>query len=58
VTVELTDDGRRILWEQYVDTYVDSQETYDSSVRTLAAGGLRSPFRSRPLLGNSTGPAY
>jgi hypothetical protein len=40
VTTELTDDERRILWEQYVDTYVESQRTYDSSVRTLAAAGV------------------
>lgn len=36
----LTEDERKVLWEQYVETYVHSQETFDSSVRTLAAAGV------------------
>jgi hypothetical protein len=36
----LTDDERKVLWEQYVETYVHSQETFDTSVRTLAAAGV------------------
>ena len=36
----LSEDERRILWEQYVDTYVKAQETFDASVRTLAAPGV------------------
>jgi hypothetical protein len=37
---ELTEDERRILWEQFVETYTDSQETFDASTRTLAAAGV------------------
>jgi hypothetical protein len=37
---ELTEADRRTLWEQFVDTYAKSQESYDNSVRTLAARGV------------------
>jgi hypothetical protein len=40
VASQLGADERRILWEQFVDTYVDSQEAFDVSVRTLAAAGV------------------
>lgn len=37
---KLDADEQRILWEQFVDTYVSSQESYDTSVRTLSAAGV------------------
>ena len=37
---KLTEDERNILWGQFVDTYVTSQESYDTSVRTLSAAGV------------------
>jgi hypothetical protein len=40
VVEELTEADRRTLWEQFVDTYAKSQESYDNSVRTLAAAGV------------------
>jgi len=33
-------DERRILWEQFVDIYTDSQASFDTSVRAMAAGGV------------------
>jgi hypothetical protein len=39
-TNTVSDEQRQILWEQFVDTYVDSQESYDTSVRALAAAGV------------------
>jgi hypothetical protein len=37
---ELSEADRRVLWEQFVEVYSDSQKTYDGAVRTLAAAGL------------------
>jgi hypothetical protein len=37
---ELSDEERRTLWEQFVEVYAHSQESYDSSIRTLAAAGV------------------
>jgi hypothetical protein len=37
---ELSEEDRRTLWEQFVEVYAKSQESYDSSVRTLAAAGV------------------
>jgi hypothetical protein len=39
-TNTLSDAERGTLWEQYVDTCVESQRTYDTSIRTLAAAGV------------------
>lgn len=36
----LSEADRRILWEQFVEVYSDSQKSYDGAVRTLAAAGL------------------
>jgi hypothetical protein len=36
----LSDEERRILWEQFVEVHGESQEAYDNSVRTLAAAGV------------------
>jgi hypothetical protein len=36
----LSEADRRIVWEQFVDVYAHSQESFDSSIRTLAAGGV------------------
>jgi hypothetical protein len=35
-----SDEDRRILWEQFVEVHGQTQETYDSSLRTLAAGAV------------------
>jgi hypothetical protein len=40
VALELTDDERRTLRDQYIDVHVKSQETYDESIRVLAAAAL------------------
>jgi hypothetical protein len=37
---ELTPEERQTLWEQFVDVYAHSQESFDTSVRTLAAAGV------------------
>ena len=37
---ELSETDRRTLWEQFSEVHTKSQESYDSSVRTLAAGGI------------------
>jgi hypothetical protein len=37
---ELSEDDRRIVWEQFVEVYASSQEAYDSSIRTLASAGI------------------
>jgi hypothetical protein len=37
---ELTEADRRTLWEQFVEVHAKSEESYDASVRTLAAGGV------------------
>ena len=36
----LTEADRRVLWEQFVGVYSDSQKSYDGAVRALAAAGL------------------
>ena len=36
----LTPEDRRTLWEQFVEVYAHSQESYDSSIRGLAAGAV------------------
>src|SRR5690242_17395204 len=36
----LTEDERRILWEQFGSVLAESQESYDNAVRTLAAAGV------------------
>lgn len=38
--VELTDEDRLTLWEQYVEVYAESQDSFDTSVRTLAAAAI------------------
>jgi hypothetical protein len=40
MATELSDAERQILWEQFVEVYAESQESYDKSVRTLAAAGV------------------
>jgi hypothetical protein len=35
----LSAEDRRILWEQFVEVHGDSQKSYDTSVRILAAAG-------------------
>jgi hypothetical protein len=37
---ELSEEDRRIVWEQFVEVYAHSQEAYDSSIRTLASAGV------------------
>ena len=37
---ELTEADRRTLWEHFADVHSKSQESFDSSVRTLAAAGV------------------
>src|SRR2546423_10097689 len=37
---ELSDDDRQKLWEQFVEVYAQSQDSFDTSVRTLAAAGV------------------
>jgi hypothetical protein len=37
---ELSEADRRTLWEQFSEVHAKSQESYDSSVRTFAAGGI------------------
>ena len=37
---ELTSDQRKALWEQFVAEHGKAQETFDSSLRTLAGAGL------------------
>ena len=37
---DLSEEDWRTLWEQFATVYAHSQETFDSSVRTLAAAGL------------------
>lgn len=37
---ELTNEDRRILWTQFVEVYAHSQETFDTSVRAMAAAGV------------------
>lgn len=37
---ELSEGERTALWEQFAGVYERSQESYDSSVRTLAASGV------------------
>jgi hypothetical protein len=39
-TMELTADERQKLWEQFVEVYSESQDSFDTSVRTLAAAGI------------------
>jgi hypothetical protein len=39
-TPQLRDEDRRVLWEQFVEVYAESQESFDTSVRTLAAAGV------------------
>jgi len=36
----MTDDERRALWRQYAQVHAKAQDTFDLSVRTLAAAGL------------------
>jgi hypothetical protein len=36
----LTVEEQRVLWEQFVDVYAHSQDSFDTSVRAIAAGGL------------------
>jgi hypothetical protein len=38
--VGLSEADRRVLWEQFVEVYSESQKSYDGAVRTLAAAGL------------------
>ena len=35
-----TEEERRVVWAQMVDALAKTQEDYDSSIRTLAAGGV------------------
>jgi hypothetical protein len=37
---QLSEEDRRIVWEQFVEVYAHAQETYDSSIRTLASAGI------------------
>jgi hypothetical protein len=37
---DLSEEDWRTLWEQFATVYSHSQETFDSSVRTLASAGL------------------
>ena len=37
---ELSNEDRRIVWEQFVEVYARSQEAFDTSARTLAAGSV------------------
>jgi hypothetical protein len=37
---DLSEEDWRTLWEQFATVYAHSQETFDSSVRTLASAGL------------------
>lgn len=39
-TMELTAEERQKLWEQFVEVYAESQDSFDTSVRTLAAAGI------------------
>jgi hypothetical protein len=39
-TRELTEEQRKALWEQFVTEHGKAQETFDSSLRTLAGAGL------------------
>jgi hypothetical protein len=39
-TVKLTDDDRLALRVQFSEVHADSQVSYDSSIRTFAAGGV------------------
>lgn len=36
----LSEDERRTLWEQFTEVHAESQEAFDTSVRTLAAAGV------------------
>lgn len=56
MTVErLGDDERKTLWRQYAQVHAESQETYDSSVRTLAAAGLAATLSLATTLQNLDG---
>ena len=37
---ELSTEDRRIVWEQFVEVYGESQKEIGSSIRTLASAGL------------------
>jgi len=36
----LSEQDYRVLWEQFAEAHAKSEESYDSSVRTLAGGGV------------------
>jgi hypothetical protein len=36
----LSEQDRRILWEQFVGVYASSQQSFDTAVRAIAAAGL------------------
>jgi hypothetical protein len=36
----MSEEDRRALWRQYAQAHASTQETFDNSIRTLAAAGL------------------